>query len=107
MQQSDQELARLHLQGDKYAFRDLVERYTQPVYNLAYRYTGDRMEAKNITQDTFLRVYQALPTARIDLPLKPWILRITANLCRDWARKKRPSLFSEFSSNEESSTRLS
>jgi RNA polymerase sigma-70 factor (ECF subfamily) len=101
VEQSDEELVRLHLQGDKYAFCDLVDRYTQPVYNLAYRYTGDRMEAENIAQDTFLRVYQALPAARIDLPLKPWILRITANLCRDWARKKRPSLFNELSSDEE------
>lgn len=102
MQPSDEELVRLHLQGDKYAFRDLVGRYTPSVYNLAYRYTGDRMEAENIAQDTFLRVYQALPSARIDLPLKPWILRITANLCRDWAKKKRPALFSELSSGEES-----
>lgn len=101
MQQSDEELVRRYLQGDRYAFRELVNRYTQAIYNLAYRYTGDRMEAENIAQDTFLRVYQALPTSRTDLPFKPWILRIAVNLCRDWAKKKRPALFSGPAGGEE------
>lgn len=68
MQQSDEELVRRYLQGDRPAFRELVSRYTQAIYNLAYRYTGDRMEAENIAQDTFLRVHRALPTSRTDLP---------------------------------------
>ena len=101
MQRDDEELVRLHLQGDRYAFRELVDRYTRPLYNLAYRYTGDRMEAENISQETFLRVYQALPVSRLDLPFKPWLLRIAANLCRDWARKKRPDLFSHLAGEEE------
>lgn len=101
MQQSDEELVRRYLQGDRHAFRELVNRHTQTIYNLAYRYTGDRMEAENIAQDTFLRVYQALPTSRTDLPFKPWILRIAVNLCRDWAKKKRPVLFSGPAGGEE------
>lgn len=101
MQRGDEELVRLHLQGDRYAFRELVDRYTKPIYNLAYHYTGDRVEAENITQETFLRVYQALPVSRLDLPFKPWLLRIAANLCRDWARKQRPDLFSHLAGDEE------
>lgn len=101
MPRGDEELVRLHLQGDRYAFRELVDRYTKPIYNLAYHYTGDRVEAENITQETFLRVYQALPVSRLDLPFKPWLLRIAANLCRDWARKQRPDLFSHLAGDEE------
>lgn len=101
MQRGDEELVRLHLQGDRDAFCELVDRYTKPIYNLAYRYTGDRMEAENIAQETFLRVYQALPVSRLDLPFKPWVLRITMNLCRDWARKQRPDLFSHLAGDEE------
>lgn len=101
MQRGDEELVRLHLQGDRDAFRELVDRYTKPIYNLAYRYTGDRMEAENIAQETFLRVYQALPVSRVDLPFKPWVLRITMNLCRDWARKQRLDLFSHLAGDEE------
>lgn len=101
MQQSDEELVRRYLQGDTDAFHQLVNRYTQTIYNLAYRYTGDQMEAENIAQDTFLRVYQALPTSRTDLPFKPWILRIAVNLCRDWAKKKRPDLFGEPAGDKE------
>lgn len=101
MPRGDEELVRLHLQGDRYAFRELVDRYTKPIYNLAYHYTGDRVEAENITQETFLRVYQALPVSRLDLPFKPWLLRIAANLCRDWARKQRPDLFSHLAGDKE------
>lgn len=53
MQRGDEELVRLHLQGDRDAFCELVDRYTKPIYNLAYRYTGDRMEAENIARKPF------------------------------------------------------
>jgi len=92
--EEDEGLVRLHLQGDREAFRFLVERYTRPLFNLAYRFTGDRAEAESITQETFLRVYRALPNSRLDLPFRPWIYRIATNLCRDWAKKRRPTPFS-------------
>ena len=94
MQIRDEELVSRHLRGDRSAFRHLVERYTRSIYNLAYRFTGDWAEAENITQDTFLRVYRALPNSRLDLPFRPWVFRIATNLCRDWAKKRRPVLFS-------------
>jgi len=94
LQIHDEELVGRHLRGDREAFRLLVDRYTRSIYNLAYRYTGDRAEAENITQETFLRVYRALPNSRLDLPFRPWAFRIATNLCHDWAKKRRPVLFS-------------
>jgi len=97
----DQALVRRCLCGDVSAFAELVTRYTAPIYNLAYRLTNDRAEAENVTQETFLRAYVALPRSRTDLAFKPWLFQIAVNLCRDLARKKRPAAFSELATEAE------
>jgi RNA polymerase sigma-70 factor (ECF subfamily) len=92
---SDEELVARHLQGDRYAFTALVERYAERLFNLAYRFTSDRADAEDIAQECFLHAYDALPRSRTDQPFKPWLFQIAVNLCRDRARKKRPQTFSE------------
>ncbi len=98
MEPSDEVLLAQYKQGDARAFRTLMERYTAAIYNLAYRFLRDPMEAENVTQETFLRVVTALPSLRLDVPFKPYLFRIAVNLCHDLARKKRPTLFSELDS---------
>ena len=87
MMQTDDELVRLHLQGDAAAFPELVQRYLRMVYNLAYRSTGDVMEAENIVQETFARAFAALPRSREAPSFRPWVLTIAINLCRNRARR--------------------
>ena len=87
-----------HLRGDADAFAGLVGLFSGRVFNLALRFTGDRAEAEDITQESFLRAYSALPRSRADLPFRPWLLQIAVNLCRDWARRKRPAPFSDLGS---------
>ena len=87
MPSSDQALVRQTLLGDAQAFAELVTRYTAPLFNLAFRLTGDLSEAENVTQDAFLHAYAALPRSRTDLAFKPWLFQISVNLCRDLARR--------------------
>jgi RNA polymerase sigma-70 factor (ECF subfamily) len=98
---TDEALVRQFLRGDVAAFTELVERYTAPIFNLAFRLTDDRAEAENVTQEAFLRVYSALPHSRTDLAFKPWLFQIAVNLCRDLARKKRPTAFAELVSDDQ------
>ena len=84
-----------HLRGDPEAFAQLVSLFSARVFNLALRFTGDRAEAEDLTQEAFLRAYTALPRSKAELPFRPWLLQITVNLCRDWARRKRPVAFSD------------
>ncbi|MBM3130471.1 MAG: sigma-70 family RNA polymerase sigma factor [Chloroflexi bacterium] len=95
MATSDEFLLTQYKQGNPLAFRELVERYTTPIYNLAYRFLRDAMEAENVTQETFLRVLTSLERVRLDIPFKPYLFRIAVNLCHDLARKARPTLFSD------------
>lgn len=85
---ADAELVTRHLAGDPGAFAELVIRYTKSLYNIAYRFTNDAGEAENLTQETFLRAWHVLPRLALDKPLKPYLVKITVNLCHDWAERK-------------------
>jgi len=82
---------RLAQEGDVEAFEHLVRAYQTPVYNLAYRMLGDRMEAEDAAQETFLRAFQNIdrydPTRRF----QTWLLSIAAHYCIDRLRR-RPTL---------------
>jgi RNA polymerase sigma-70 factor (ECF subfamily) len=95
------ELVDRHLRGDPEAFAQLVSLFSARVFNLALRFTGDRAEAEDLTQEAFLRAYAALPRSRTELPFRPWLLQITVNLCRDWARRQRPLAFSDLDGLDE------
>ena len=84
-----------HLRGDPEAFAELVSLFSARVFNVALRFTGDRAEAEDLTQEAFLRAFAALPRSRAELPFRPWLLQIAVNLCRDWARHKRTLAFSD------------
>jgi len=101
MPSSDQALVKASVRGDAQAFAELVARYTAPIFNLAFRLTGDRVEAENVTQEAFLRAYSALPHSRTEMAFKPWLFQIAVNLCRDLARKKRPDAFTDLAREDE------
>jgi RNA polymerase sigma-70 factor (ECF subfamily) len=91
---TDEDLARAYCNGDGECLEQLIRRYMKPIFNFAYRMTGNYAEADDITQDVFVQVYRALPSARLDLPFKPWIYVIARNKCLDYLKKKRALDFS-------------
>jgi RNA polymerase sigma-70 factor, ECF subfamily len=65
--------------GDAGAFDSLVKATHAETYTLAYRLTGDVEDARDVTQDTYLRAYRALARFRGDARFQTWLYRITAN----------------------------
>jgi RNA polymerase sigma-70 factor (ECF subfamily) len=78
------------LRQDSDAFGQLVERYATVIVNLAYRMVGDRTEAEDLAQETFVAALKSLPTFRAESKFSTWLYRIAANKCKDWLRAKRP-----------------
>ena len=78
--------------GRDAAFAELLERYQGRVLNYAYRLLGDADEARDVAQETFLRVYRSAGAFRASGGLKSYVLRIARNLCLDFERKRRPEL---------------
>ncbi len=89
---TDAEIVAQVLAGDQAQYRLLVERCQRVVFNAAYRLLGNREEAADVTQDTFLRAYQALASFQPDKPLAPWLCRIAINLSLNRLKRQRPAL---------------
>ncbi len=65
--------------GDRDAFGELVALHQQEVYTLAVRLVRDRDDARDITQDAFVRAWRAMPKFRGDAKFSTWMHRITVN----------------------------
>ena len=89
MKHNDVKLINRILAGDENAFVSLVEKYQKQVHALAWRKIGDFHIAEEITQDTFLKVYQKLSTLKNPNQFAGWLYVIATNQCRAWLRKKR------------------
>jgi len=73
--------------GDLTAFEPLVQKYRQRVYRLAYNVLRDPEEAWDVSQDAFIRAYQALSSFRGESAFYTWLFRIVMNVARDRARQ--------------------
>ena len=79
--------------GQTQAFGELVTRYQDRVFNLAYRLTSNHEDAAEIAQEAFLKAYRGLESFRGDCAFYTWVFRITVNTVRSRQRFKavRPS----------------
>ncbi len=75
--------------GEVEAFGQLVNGHQTSVFNVCYRMLGERREAEDLTQETFIRAYRRLNTYNVELPFGPWIRRVAANLCLNHLKKSR------------------
>ena len=85
----DAELARRAREGDDDAYEQLVKRYGQIAFRVAWLVTRDRGEAEDAAQEAFVKAYYALPRFRPGSPFRPWLLAIVANEARNRARSSR------------------
>jgi RNA polymerase sigma-70 factor (ECF subfamily) len=83
--------------GDVRAFASLVEAYYARCLRFALHMLSSQGDAEEAVQDTFVRVYRALPTYVEQESFEPWLFRILANRCRSaGARERRRAEFVEF-----------
>jgi len=79
---------------------EIVERHSPKVYRLAYRLTGNRPDAEDLTQETFVRVFRSLHNFTPGT-IDGWIHRITTNLFLDQARRRTRIRFDAFAEDAE------
>jgi RNA polymerase sigma-70 factor (ECF subfamily) len=92
---SDEELIERFQKGDVYAFEQIVHRYKDPLLNFVYHFLGDRIDAEDVVQETFLRVYRNKHLYRNIAKFSTWIYTIASNLAKtELRRRKRRRLFS-------------
>ena len=86
---TEEQLVERHRWGDEAAFTEVFRRFAGMVYNLAWRLAGDHEEARDLSQDVFLRVYRHLGAFGGRSSLKTWIYRVTLNRCRSRLGRRR------------------
>jgi RNA polymerase sigma-70 factor (ECF subfamily) len=75
--------------GDQAAVRDLADRYSSRIFQLALRYMKNREDAEEVTQDVLMKVYRKVDAFRGDSALSSWIYRITFNTAMSRLRSTR------------------
>jgi RNA polymerase sigma-70 factor, ECF subfamily len=88
--ESDEELARQTQAGSLAAFEKLVARYEQRVYAFAMQWRRNETEAREVTQDTFVRAFQAISQLNCRLAFAPWLFAIARRKCIDSYRARLP-----------------
>lgn len=90
MDLGDQKLMQKAKKGDQAAFAELVDKYSDKIYAYLYRMVGNRDDALDLAQESFLRIYSNLCNFKLGQPFRPWLYRIATNLAIDLLRKRRP-----------------
>ena len=65
--------------GEEQAYEQLIERFQNPVYNLAYRLLNDQADASDVAQEVFLKIFRNVGNFRGDSSLRTWVYRIAVN----------------------------
>ncbi|HOV32663.1 MAG TPA: sigma-70 family RNA polymerase sigma factor [Candidatus Hydrogenedens sp.] len=86
---SDEELAIAWKNGDLKAFEEIVRRYQGKIYATAYRVTGNREDALDVTQEVLVKAYEKINQWEPRGAFLPWLLRLAVNRSIDYLRKRK------------------
>ncbi len=89
MAASDQQLIAQALRGSEAAYREIVERYQQPVLGLLLRIVRDRGLAEDLAQETFIKAFRALGSFQAGRKFSSWLFKIAHNSAIDALRRRR------------------
>jgi RNA polymerase sigma-70 factor (ECF subfamily) len=75
--------------GDERAMEEIYNRYKRPLFNLAYRYTFDRVTAEDLLQDIFIKIFTHMKDVQKDETFVAWMYRIAVNTCYSFLRRRQ------------------
>jgi RNA polymerase sigma-70 factor (ECF subfamily) len=74
--------------GDELAWEALVRLFQARLYGIAYHYVGNAEDARDLAQESFIKIYQNLAICPGESGFLPWIIRIARNACIDHLRRR-------------------
>lgn len=88
-ERADREVAARAQQGDHAAYAQLVRQHQNRIFRHLLNLTGSREEALELSQEVFLKAWEALPAWRPEAQFHTWLYRIASNLAYDLLRRRR------------------
>lgn len=73
--------------GERGAFCELVDKYKEKAINIAFSFCGNYEDARDISQEAFIKVFKTIKSFRGECHFYTWFYRILVNLCKDYLRK--------------------
>lgn len=104
MAQTDTELIEQSKAGNFSAFEQLIFRYDKDVLTIASRYTQSADDAKDIYQETFIRVFKGLQKFQQQSEFSTWIFRIATNVCLTHRERKKRNSHISLDDNDDETT---
>jgi len=91
MKEVDAALVRACQRGDIEAFEQIFRIYRDPIFRLAYRFTGNRDDAEDLTQEIFLKVFESVSSFRYESSFATWLYKVAVNTCMNFRRDRKPT----------------
>lgn len=85
---SDEDLVEMVKSGSESAFNELVKRYMKKAYSIAYQFVGNSQDAKDLSQDVFIKIYQSISSFKEGYKFFSWFYRILMNHCINFKKRK-------------------
>lgn len=89
MESLNKDILALAKNGDVNAFEQILSFYEKAVFNYCLRITKNRVEAEDVTQETFIKIYTHRKSIDPEKNIKTWIFTIATNTAYDFLRKKK------------------
>ena len=77
-------------EGDQKAFESLLNKYRNLVYHVMIKMVGNSQEAEDLTQEAFIKAFNALASFNEEFAFSTWLMKIATNNCIDFIRKNTP-----------------
>lgn len=91
MAEDDRQLVLRCRDMQEQAYQDLMRRYEGYIYRLCHRFTGNREDALDLTQETFIKVFKGLDTYNLNRPFKPWLRQVAVNTSINFLQRRSAS----------------
>lgn len=91
---TDQQVVEFAKAGREAAYRELVRRYERPVFSLVYRMVRNREQAEDLSQETFVKVLNAIESYKPEFKFSSWVFKIANNAAIDHLRRRELSTLS-------------
>ena len=96
MDNNEKELIALCKNGDKQAFKVLVDRYQKKAFMIAFGVVGNYDDAMDVCQDAFIKAFKAISSFEADSSFFTWFYKIVVNQSIDFQRKEKRHIAGEY-----------
>jgi len=90
----DSQLIRDALEGNDQAYKKLMAKYHDQIYNFIYRMVHDREQVEDLTQEAFIKAFQSLKSFNEEFAFSTWLYKIATNNSIDYIRKRKLQMYS-------------